>query len=578
MIKFPSLKTLSDSLLDTIMRYRWVTLIAFLKTILLIWLTETPFSEKIDRNEITRFCFVAALALPLFLAIQLAGEWRSWKPNVRRGLAALIIAALGGYYMLMDQNPDNSETYRFLIFLLGAHLFVSYAPFIGSGDTEGFWQFNKTLFLQFLNATLYSGTLYIGLLIAVQTVKYLFGIEYSFAVEMDLFLIVSCFFHTIFFLSKIPRPEEDISGYPNGLKVFTQYVLLPLEVVYLIILYAYVGKIVLQWQLPEGRIAYLVLAFSVAGIFALLLLYPLRKSSQERWVSIFARRFYLALLPLIVLLFIGIFRRINDYGITENRYIVGLLACWLAGIALYFLSGRRDDIRWVPVTLSIFCFLLPLGPWNIFVVSKNSQLKQFREILSRNHVLDVKNQITQRKTVTKDDRERLASIIQFFRSRELTGLESYFAGFKEKDKSDFQYYLTMENTLNKFVISEKQEESENYTNFSPLLAKNAVGISVSGFERALFVDANQDKLLGDGHVEIKIGTYGKTWTLYRDKKKVTVWNIADRVNALQASFGSHAEDVPQDSLMLTYGDYKMVFRSLSSDNSSYYGYGVLLYK
>lgn len=578
MIKLPSLRTLSESLTDTIIRYKWVTLIALIKTIILICLTETPYDNHVLRNLLTRLSFVFTLALPLMLAIWLSDERRPSKPYLRAVFIVLLGLILAIYYVTMDSEPNQNETYRFVILLAGAHLLVSYSPFIGFNDKEGFWQFNKTLFLQFLNATLYAATLYIGLLIALQTVKYLFGITYTFSVEMDLFIAVSSFFHTIFFLSKIPKITDIPDSYPNGLKVFTQYVLLPLEVVYLVILYAYMSKIIVQWQLPQGRVAYLVLAFSVAGIFALLLLYPLRQSSKERWVTIFSRRYYLALLPLIALLFTGIFRRVDDYGITENRYIVGILAFWLAGITVYFLSGKRDDIRWIPISLSILCFLLPIGPWNIFVVSKNSQLKQFRRILSENKVLNANNQIAKRKIVTEADRDQLVSIVKFFRDRELAGLEPYFAGFNGKNKSDYQYYSAMESDLDKYVVSDKTKKANTFTNFSPQFSKSGNGMTVNEFDHMIFVDANEDKVIGDGQVDIKIENFGKSWTLQRDNRIVKTWNVADKVKSLQFAFGSHSMEVPQDSLVFVYGSYKMVFRSLSSNGNSYYGHGILLYK
>jgi hypothetical protein len=139
--------------------------------------------------------------------------------------------------------------------MAGAHLVVSFAPFIGFDEPNGFGQFNKTLFLQFLSASLYSLTLYIGLLIAIHAIKYLFNVEFSDQIEMDLAIVIFTFFHTVFFLNKIPDDLHNLdqqTDYPNGLKIFTQYVLLPLEVVYLIILYAYTGKILFQWKLPEG--------------------------------------------------------------------------------------------------------------------------------------------------------------------------------------------------------------------------------------------------------------------------------------------------------------------------------------
>lgn len=366
------------------------------------------------------------------------------------------------------------------------------------------------------------------------------------------------------------------SEYPTGLKIFTQYVLLPLVVIYLAILYVYEGKIVVQWQLPQGQVAYLVLAFSIAGILALLLLYPLRQSANERWITIFSQRYYLALLPLIILLFIGIFRRINDYGVTENRYIVAVLAIWLAGITVYFISGTRDDIRWIPITLSILCFLLPIGSWNIFVVSKNSQLKQFDEILTRNHILNAKKQIARRRDIPAKDQEQLTSIVSFFRNRELAGLEPYFAGFKEKDRGNYQYYAAMETTLNHFVISDKKTNMGTYTNFSPRVSKSDAGMALTGFDHALFVESNQTEPNSDGEVEIKME--GSTWVLLRNGRKVVAWNMADRAKSLQATYGSYTDQVPRDSLSLTYGNYKMVLRSLTSSVNSYYGSGILFYK
>lgn len=579
MIKFPSLKTLGDSLIETTLRYKEVALIALIKTIIFIMLVEMPHEESAVRNQLTQLSFIATLALPLILAIRLSGERHNWKPYVQPALIASTVLVLAVYYWLMDKTLNQSGAYRFFIFLAGAHLLVSYAPFIGTNDKDGFWQFNKTLFIQFLNATLYSATLYVGLLIAVETVKYLFGIESRFFIEIDLFLIVSCFFHTIFFLSKIPKPDEVHSDYPHGLKVFTQYVLLPLEVVYLVILYAYVGKIVTQWQLPQGRVAYLVLAFSVAGIFALLLLYPLRQNTEERWLKIFGRRYYLALLPLIVLLFTGIFRRIDDYGVTENRYIVAVLALWLSAITFYSLSGKRDDIRWIPISLSVFCLLLPIGPWNIFLVSRDSQLKQFEHILSKNQMLDASRHLAQKKTVTVEDRQQLMSIIRFFRDRELPGLEPYFAGVKQGEKRDGQHYSIMENTLDRYAIAMKTDNEARYMSFSSQTSRDSSGATISGFDRMIFIDGIDNDTISDGKIEVVKQDSGKVLAIFRGNKQVVTWNVVEKVRALQAVYGNESVELPQDSLILSQANYKMVFRILSSSNDDdFYGSGVLFYK
>jgi hypothetical protein len=470
--------------------------------------------------------------------------------------------------------------------MAGAHLVVSFAPFIGFDEPNGFWQFNKTLFLQFLSASLYSLTLYIGLLIAIHAIKYLFNVEFSDQIEMDLAIVIFTFFHTVFFLNKIPHDLHNLdqqTEYPNGLKIFTQYVLLPLEVVYLIILYAYTGKILFQGKLPEGGVAYLVLAFSIAGIFALLLLYPLRKNQDDRWIQIFSRRYYLALIPLIILLFIGITRRIGDYGITENRYIVAVLAVWLAGITFYFLSGKRDDIRWIPISLSILCFLLPIGPWNIFIVSKNSQLKQFHTILAEHKILNAKNQIAGKATMKPEEYNRLTSIITFFHYREQVGLEPYFAGFSGKDRKEYEYYRKMEIALEKHIKTSNPTSANNYANFSTEFSDSTdKEILIRGFDKMMFFDSGDDKQTRSKEWRLQSENKGSIIGLYRNNRKVTDLEIAKKTDDLTREFGTNSMDVPQSKLIFSYAgeqdQIKVVVRSIAKSNETYFVRGILLYK
>ena len=227
---------------------------------------------------------------------------------------------------------------------------------------------------------------------------------------------------------------ESQKAYSRGVKLFTQYVLLPLEVVYLLILYVYTAKILIQWQLPQGGVAYLVMAFSVAGIFALLLLYPIRDSAEERWIRIFTRWFYLALFPLIVLLGVAIFRRIGEYGVTENRYLVAALAVWLTGITIYFLISKKDDIRWIPLSLFVASFLLAVGPWSIFAYSRQNQAKRFGVLLEKYDLLDSRGKIARKDTLPREDYERLVSGVRYFRDRnEIGTLNPFFDSLPQNE-------------------------------------------------------------------------------------------------------------------------------------------------
>jgi hypothetical protein len=122
-------------------------------------------------------------------------------------------------------------------------------------------------------------------------------------------------------------------------------------------------------------------------MLAVLLVHPIRKHPESKWVVPYARFFYWALYPLIVLISVAIFTRISDYGITENRYLVVAATAWLLGIALYFTLRRTGDIRVIPVSLCIASTLAAFGPWGATGFARRSQLGRLTEILAVEEVM-----------------------------------------------------------------------------------------------------------------------------------------------------------------------------------------------
>ena len=90
----------------------------------------------------------------------------------------------------------------------------------------------------------------------------------------------------------ITSSQTDTSSYPSGLKMFTQYVLIPLAVIYVVILLSYEAKIIVQWSLPRGLVSSLILGYAVFGILSILLVYPIRNYDDSKWIKIFSRSFY----------------------------------------------------------------------------------------------------------------------------------------------------------------------------------------------------------------------------------------------------------------------------------------------
>ena len=339
-------------------------------------------------------CMVGAVAN---IAMTVAAEaHRMPASRLWSGRIGIMLALLTFYFLYL---PDSYVVYDTALFrmpfqiaslFLFLHLLISYVPFINKGSEEDFWEYNKDLFLNLVESGFYSGFLFVGLSIALLAMDKLFGIDIDDLAYPRLWFFLVGVFNTVYFLSKYPTVYYDnqIKTPIKAFLIFSQYILIPLVLIYMAILYAYGVQIGFKWELPEGWVSQLSLWFSVVGIFAFLLNYFNHKFSDFKLTVYFKKYFFLVLLLPIVLIFIAIYRRISEYGVTELRYVVALLGVWLLGIALYFNFSKVKNIRVIPISLSVFVLIpILLGPFNMFNASVSSQQKRFKQLLVDKSVL-----------------------------------------------------------------------------------------------------------------------------------------------------------------------------------------------
>jgi hypothetical protein len=263
---------------------------------------------------------------------------------------------------------------------------------------------------------LYSQVLFAGLAIALAAVDHLFGVEIDGDVYLELYCVIAGLINTWVFLAGVPadlEAENRADDYPAGLKVFTQYILLPLVALYFLILIAYEAKILATWNWPKGWVSELVLWYSVVGILSLLLLYPLQKSTENRWITAFGRWFFRALIPLVVMLFLAIYQRISEYGITVNRYLVLGMAVGLAVVVLYFVFSRAGDIRIIPVVVCALAFLSAFGPQSAFSLSQWSQRNRLEAYMVKHSILEGQTVRKAPGEIPWEDRREMSSIVSY---------------------------------------------------------------------------------------------------------------------------------------------------------------------
>ncbi len=391
-MKLPSVNYLMTNAKESFVRFPLTVLSSLISVVVGIYLIENE-KDMLNMFPFINLMLCASLGIPLYFCATIISNKRGFVGKstwIINSFATLLLIAI--YFTLPNAESTHNTSLpyiKYALYNITCHLLVSFIPFAFSKQLNAFWHYNKILFIRFLTSVLYSGFICIGLLLALTSLNLLFDLKIHEQLYFEIWIVTMCFFNTWFFVGGIPvdfDKLDSIDEYPKGLRIFSQYVLLPLLGLYLIILYAYGTKIFVLWDWPKGIVSYLIICVSVLGILAFLLLHPYGNQKEHSWIRKVSKGYYFMLFPLLVILFIAIFMRINDYGITISRYAVLVLGIWLSIVCVYTAIGKTN-IKFIPTSLAIIAILISFGPWGMFSVSERSQVNRLRSILEQSNLL-----------------------------------------------------------------------------------------------------------------------------------------------------------------------------------------------
>ncbi len=365
----PSIDHIYQDSKKTLFRFPLSILAAIIGASIAIFFVEM----NVDPDEfLTAFKIMMTmiLAVPLLTAGQLFIERNKFPLNKQiityLALAAVLIL---NYIFLPETNyPLEKSIYRYILFGGSYYLLVTFTAYLIKNEVRGFWEFNKSIFIQFAKTTLYTGVLFIGIAIALSTIDYLFGVTIDGEVYAEIWIFIAGIIAPWLFLNGYPSDFKALNSqtnYHKSIRIFGQYILTPLVVTYFAILYAYSAKILLEGQWPEGQVSYLIIFFALAGIATNLILYPIRQDKEQKWSIYFEKGFFISLIPMIGMLFYAIYQRLEQYGFTEDRYYVVLLGLWLLGISIYFIFSKTRNIKHILISFTATVLLSQFGPWSL---------------------------------------------------------------------------------------------------------------------------------------------------------------------------------------------------------------------
>ena len=135
------------------------------------------------------------------------------------------------------------------------------------------------------------------------------------------------------------------------------YIFTPALIVYAIILYIYIFKILINWELPQGGVAYMVGTFCTLALLCMLV----RPALEKKTFNWFYRFFPAIAIPPIILLWIGITRRLSEYGVTTVRAYLVIFAILLTVFIAMTAFRKTRKAQWMVimlgVVLAVFTFI-----------------------------------------------------------------------------------------------------------------------------------------------------------------------------------------------------------------------------
>jgi hypothetical protein len=462
---FSGIKSILSGLYGSLKRFPLTIIMSISVAVTLITLSETKPAE----DTLAKIAMVLALGIPLSLCIKLYFEKRNEENTYKIFIGyalALLFQIL--YYVLFIKDFEMVSVTRYVGLSVALYLAFVFVPYLPNRDNIEMYSIK--LLTNFFITIIYSVVLFGGLSAILFAIDSLLGITIQGEVYYYTWLCVVFIFAISYFLAGVPLKHEEAlpSNYPKLLRILLLYIVMPLITAYTIILYIYFAKIIITTQWPVGLVVNLVLWYSVITAIVLFFITPVKE--EKNWPKKFFILMPKAILPILAMMFVSIWIRVNAYGITENRYYVILLGLWVTFIMLYYSFIKRYKNIFIPLTLSLLAIISVFGPLSSFSISKMSQNNRLENLLIKNNML-VENQLQPSTAISKEDKSQISSILGYFnRNHSLKEVEYLPKDFK------------LENMNNVFGFSFENEyaSTENYFNF--IRTPYGEPINISGYD------------------------------------------------------------------------------------------------
>ena len=375
-------------------------------------------------SEIHKMLTLIGLSLPLTAALELIREKYLSDKNkcIIRVLNVVITVIFIIFYRFYYLNGKDKAGILILnniekLIATGIIFFLLFllVPIIGKKDEEE--KYFQSVVVDKTVTILYSMVLFLGLTAVFLTVDGLSLIKLKEQIYIEIWLFVVFVFAMIFFASKLKKVDENLEEYEIH-KIFRfliYFIVIPLITIYTGILYIYFGKMLITKSWPQGLVSHLILWYTIFSLFIMIMVTPMRE--KDLAAKAFKKYFPFVSVPLLILSIVSISKRISQYGVTELRYFIVLLAIWLIFCMVSSIFKARLSV--ILISLIAVVYISVFSPINNRRITIMSQNKRLERILIKHGLL-------------KDGKLVQNSGLSENKKYEVTDVLNYILGIRDK--------------------------------------------------------------------------------------------------------------------------------------------------
>ncbi len=422
-------------------------------------------------------------------------------------------------------------------------LTVFFLSFSGERNDIPSWNFALRLIASLVVCFIIGLILWGGLSLLYGSMDWLFNVHLGWKWYAVTGVLLAGYLPLQLFLGRIPDGEEKHDREPLRsafLAGVVRYLFLPLEVLYIVVLFIYAIQIILRWELPNGQVSWLVIVSMIGLIGIEFGLYPTRHAENRSFDHSVARLLPLVLTPLLLLMTVGIVRRFSDYGITIARLYLATLNAWFYVVCLGLFLTRARRIHWIPISFALLFLLTSALPFNYTSISRSALLRQAERALTRAGA-----------TAFPIDAKRYAAAMQMLPAEEASAISSKLK------------YL--EQTFNSATIAPLVSQDEEAIHFNDFIIKHTDGEVLTTPEQAAYSNSAERRFIPipEGYTGLytDISVDRLQFDVAVDTVEVPVHNdeVSDTVIVSLRGLKSYSEKMPEPVALPTTSGNALFF-------------------